>query len=86
MHTDLLASVLHPGAAEEIKMDKAKLIKRNEWLERERERIAQRQARLSAAALLKANTSRNWVKRYQATTKPNSRELFAALFAQPQAS
>ena len=67
-------------------MDKAKLIKRKEWLERERERIAQRQARLSAAARLKADTSRNWVKRYQVTPKPNSRELFTALFAQPQAS
>ena len=67
-------------------MDKAKLIKRNEWLERELERVAQRQARRSAAALLKTDTSRNWVKRYQATPKPNSRELFAALFAQPQAS
>jgi len=75
-----------PSIAEEFKMDKAKLIKRKEWLERERERIAQRQARLSAAALLKADASKNWVKRYQATPKPNSRELFAALFAQPQAS
>jgi hypothetical protein len=67
-------------------MDKAKLIKRKEWLERERERVAQRQAQLSAAALLKADSVRDWVKRYQATPRPNSRELFAALFAQPQAS
>lgn len=67
-------------------MDKAKLIKRKEWLERECERVAQRQAQLSAAALLKADGVRDWAKRYQATPKPNSRELFAALFAQPQAS
>jgi hypothetical protein len=73
-----------PGGVEEIKMSKAKLIKRREWLEREQ--VTRRQALVSAAALVKVDTVRNWVKRHQATPKPNSRELFAALFAQPQAS
>jgi hypothetical protein len=64
-------------------MGKAKLIKRRECLEQER--IARRQALLSAAAQVKIDTVRDWVNRYQATPKPKSHELFAALFAQPQA-
>ena len=65
-------------------MGKAKLIKRREWLERER--FVQRQTLLAAAALVKIDPVGDWVKRSQATPKSKSRELFAALFAQPQAS
>ena len=60
-------------------MSNAKLIKREEWLEQKR--VAQQQARLSAAARVKVETARDWVKCYQAAPKPNTRALFAALFA-----
>ena len=64
-------------------MSKAKLIKREEWLKQKR--VARQQARLAAVALVKVDTVKDWVKRQQATPKPNARALFAALFAQPQA-
>ena len=64
-------------------MNNAKLIKREEWLEQKR--VARQQARLATTARVKVDTVRDWVERHQATAKPNSRALFAALFAQPQA-
>jgi hypothetical protein len=65
-------------------MSKARLIKRREWLEREQ--VAQRQARLSSVAQVKVDAIRNWVKRQRTSQRPNAREMFAALFAQPPTS
>jgi len=64
----------------------ARLIKRTDWLEREQ--VAQRQARLSSVAQVKVDSVRNWVKRQRerASRQPSSREMFAALFAQPPTS
>jgi hypothetical protein len=65
-------------------MSKARLIKRGEWLEREQ--VAQRQSRLFPVAQVKYDAVRNWVKRQQASQRPNAREMFAALFAPAPAS
>ena len=67
-----------------VKVNKAKLIKRKEWLEQRQ--VTQRQARLAAAAKMKGETVRNWVERYQAAEPPNARAMFAALFAKPSVS
>lgn len=65
-------------------MSKARLIKRREWLEREQ--VAQQQAQLSTVAQVEVDAVRNWVKRQQASQRPNAREMFAALFVQPRTS
>jgi hypothetical protein len=65
-------------------MSKARLIKHREWLEREQ--VAQRQALLSSVAQVEVDAVRNWVKRQQASQRPNAREMFAALFVQPSTS
>jgi hypothetical protein len=52
----------------------------------EREQVAQRQARLSPVAQVKVDAVRDWVKRQQASQRPNAREMFAALFAPTPAS
>ena len=65
-------------------MSKARLIKHRELLEREQ--VAQRQARLSSVAQVEVDAVRNWVKRQQASQRPNAREMFAALFVQPPTS
>jgi hypothetical protein len=67
-------------------MSISRLIKRREWLEREQ--VAQRQARLSSMEQVKVDTVRNWVKRHRerVSRQPSPREMFAALFAQPQTS
>ncbi len=65
-------------------MNKARLIKHSECLERAQ--AAQQPARLVAVVRIKADTVRNWVKRQQTSRQPNARKLFAALFAQPPAS
>ncbi|HEX5084917.1 MAG TPA: hypothetical protein VFY40_22980 [Blastocatellia bacterium] len=64
-------------------MSKARLIKRREWWEQEQ--VAQRQARLSPVAQVEDDAVKNWVKRQQASRRPNAREMFAALFAPPSA-
>ncbi|MFN0121477.1 MAG: hypothetical protein ACKV2V_13370 [Blastocatellia bacterium] len=61
-------------------MNKAKLIKREDWLEQERERLARRLALRSHAGSVTRETIRDWVKRNQAAPKPESRRLFATLF------
>jgi hypothetical protein len=65
-------------------MSKARLIKRRDWLERKQ--VTQRQARLSSVAQVKVGAVRNWVKRQQASQRPNAREMFAALFVEPPTS
>jgi hypothetical protein len=71
-------------STEESKMSKARLIKHREWLERER--VAQRQARLSPVAQVKVDTVKNWVQLQRVSQRPNAREMFAALFVQPPTS
>lgn len=65
-------------------MSKARLIKRRELLEQEQ--VAQRQALLSSATLVKVETVMNWMKPQSTSRQASPRETFAALFAQPQAS
>ena len=43
-------------------------------------------ARLSPVAQVEVDAVRNWVKRQQASQRPNAREMFAALFVQPPTS
>jgi|GEM_PF-6142562 len=65
-------------------MSKARLVKRKEW--QEREQVAQQPAPLSSAAQVKADTVMDWTKRQPASRQSSPREMFAALFAQPQAN
>jgi hypothetical protein len=70
--------------AEEAKMNKARLIKRRDWMEREQ--VAQPQAWLSSVAQVKVGAVRNWVERQRASRRPSPREMFAALFVQSPTS
>lgn len=63
-------------------MNKARLIKRRELIERKQ--VAQQTAQLSFAAQVKVETVVDWVKRHQAYRRPNARVMFAELFAHPQ--
>ncbi|HEY9429915.1 MAG TPA: hypothetical protein VI260_00365 [Blastocatellia bacterium] len=65
-------------------MNKARLIKQREWLEREQ--VAQQQAQLSSVAQVKVGDVGNWVESQRASRQPNARKMFAALFAQAPAS
>jgi len=65
-------------------MSKARLIKREEMLEREP--AAPQPAPLAFVAQVKADAIKHWVKRPPASQQSSPRELFAALFGQPQAS
>jgi hypothetical protein len=65
-------------------MNKARLIKHREWLEREQ--VAQQQAQLSSVAQVKVGDVGNWVESQRASRQPNARKMFAALFAQAPAS
>jgi hypothetical protein len=67
-----------------VKMNNTRLIKRRELIEREQ--VAKKNARLSLAAQVKVETVMDWVKRHQASRRPNARVMFAALFAHRQTS
>ncbi|MEK7830202.1 MAG: hypothetical protein AAB401_03905 [Acidobacteriota bacterium] len=65
-------------------MNKARLIKRRELIEREQ--AVKKTAQLSFAAQVKVDTVVDWVKRYQSYRRPNARVMFNALFAHQQTS
>lgn len=60
-------------------MNKARLIKRKELIEREQ--AAKKTALLSFTAQVKADTVVDWVRRYQTKRRPSARVMFAELFA-----
>lgn len=65
-------------------MNKARLIKRRELIEREQ--TAKKTAQLSFAAKVKVDTVVDWVKHHQTYRRPSARVMFAELFAHPQTS